>query len=61
MTENPLVEFFPNKIKNKFIFKIKAGYKLESLTPERLRLLASTKKVVDKDKNGETVPKLEPV
>ena len=61
LTENPPVEFFSNKIKNRFIFKIKAGYKLESLTPETMRLLASTKKVVDKVKNGETVPKLEPV
>ena len=29
------------------------------LTPETMRLLGSTKKDVDKDKNGETVPKLE--
>ena len=61
LTENPPVEFFPNKIKNRFIFKIKAGYKLESLTPETMRLLVRTKNVVDKVKNGETVPKLEPV
>ena len=31
------------------------------LTPETMRLLGSTKKVVDKDKNGENVPKLESV
>ena len=41
------------------IFKIKAGYKLELLTPKTMRLLGSTKKVVGKDKNGEIVPKLE--
>ena len=29
------------------------------LTPETMRLLGSTKKVSDKDKNGENVPKLE--
>ena len=28
------------------------------LTPETMKLLGSTKKDVDKDKNGETVPKL---
>ena len=61
MTENPPVEIYPNKIKNRIVFKIKAGYKLELLTPETMRLLGSAKKVVDKDKNGEIVPKLESV
>ena len=32
---------------------------MELLTPETMQLLGSTKKVVDKDKNGENVPKLE--
>ena len=36
-----------------------AGYKLELLTPETMRLLGSTKKDVDKDRNSENVPKLE--
>ena len=31
------------------------------LTPETMRLLGRTKKVVDKDKNGENVSKLESV
>ena len=31
------------------------------LTPEKMRLLESTKKDVDKDKNGENAPKLESV
>ena len=31
------------------------------LTLETMRLLGSTKKDVDKDKDGENVPKLEPV
>ena len=61
MTENPPVEIYPSKIKNRIVFKIKAGYKLELLTPETMRLLGSAKKVVDKDKNGENVPKLESV
>ena len=61
MTEDPPVEIYPNKIKNRIVFNIKTGYKLELLTPETLRLLGSTKKVVDKDRNGEIVPKLESV
>ena len=58
MTENPPVQIYPNKIKNRIAFKIKTGYKLELLTPETTRLLGSAKKVVDKDKDGEIVPKL---
>ena len=38
---------------------MKTGYKLELLTPETMRLLGSTKKDVDSDKNSENVPKLE--
>ena len=37
------------------------GYKLGLLTPETMKLLGSTKNVVDKDKNSENVPKLESV
>ena len=61
MTENPPVQIYPNKIKNRFVFKIKTGYRLEFLTPETMKLLGSTKKDVDKDKDGEIVPKLESV
>ena len=50
-----------NKIKNRNVFKIKTGYKLELLTPETMKLLGSAKKDVDKDKNGENAPKLESV
>ena len=59
LTENPSVQIYPNKIKNRVIFKIKTGYKLELLTPEMMKLLGSTKKDIDKDKNGENIPKLE--
>ena len=59
LTENPPVQIYPNKIKNRIVFKIKTGYKLELLSPETMKLLGSTKKDVDKDKNGEDVPKLE--
>ena len=61
LTENPSIQIYPNKIKNRIVFKIKNGYKLELLTPETMKLLGSTKKVVDKDKNGENVPKIESV
>ena len=61
LTENPPVQIYPNEIKNRIAFEIKTGYKLELLTPETMKLLGSTKKVVDKDKNGEIVPKLESV
>ena len=61
LTENPPIQIYPNKIKNRIVFKIKTGYKLELLIPETMRLLGSAKKVVDKDKNGENVPKLESV
>ena len=59
LTDNPPVQIDPNKLKNRIVFKIKTGYKLELLTSETMKLLGSTKKVVDKDKNGEHVPKLE--
>ena len=59
INDNPSIKIYSNKIKNRIVFKIKNGYKLELLTPETMKLLGSTKKVVDKDKNGENVPKLE--
>ena len=59
LTENPPV--YQNKVKNRIVFKIKTGYKLELLTPETMKLLGSTKKDVDKDKDRENVPKLESV
>ena len=61
LTENPLVQIYLNKIKNRIVFKIKNGYKLELLTPETMKLLGSTKKDINKDKDGEIVPKLESV
>ena len=35
LTENPPVQIYVNRIKNKIVFKIKTGYKLELLTPEK--------------------------
>ena len=56
-----LTEIYPNKIKNRIVFKIKTGYKLGLLTRETMKFLGSEKKEVDKDKDGENVPKLESV
>ena len=62
LTENPPVQIYPNKIKEYgVVFKIKTGYKLELLTNETMKLLGSAKKDVDKDKDGEIVPKLESI
>ena len=59
LTEDPPVRIYPNKTKNRIVFKIKTGYKLELLSSERMKLLGSTKKDADQDKNGEDLPKLE--
>ena len=42
-------------------FKIKDGCKLELQTPETMELFGSTKKSIDKTKNGENVLSLEVV
>ena len=61
LTENPSIQIYPNKIKNRIVFKIETGYKLELLSPETMTLLGNTRKDADKDKNGEDVPKLKSV
>ena len=61
LTRNPPVQIYPNKIKNRIVFKVKTGCKLELLSSETMRLLGNTKKDVDQDKDGEDVPKLESV
>ena len=53
------MQIYPNKIKNKIVFKIKTRYKLELLSLETMKLLESANKDVDQDKDGEDVPKLE--
>ena len=61
IVDNPPVQIYVNKIKNRIVFKIKIGYKLELLTEEKMQLLGSSEKVIDKNKNGELVPRLETV
>ena len=60
-TENPPVQIYPNKIKNRIFFKTKTGYKLEQLTRETMKLLGSPKKDVGQDKNSKETQKLESV
>ena len=48
-------------MKNRIVFKVKTGYKLELLSAETMKLLRSTKKDADKDKDGEDVRKLESI
>ena len=45
-------------MKNRIVFKIKTGYKLELLSEETMPLLGSSKKDIDQNKNGEIVPRL---
>ena len=59
LAENPPIQSYKNKIKNRVVFKVKAGYKLELLSSEMMKFLGSAKKYVDKDKDGEDVQKLE--
>ena len=61
ITENPPVQIYLSKIKNRIVFKIKTGYKLELLSPEMMKLLGSTNKDLDRDKDGADVPKVESV
>ena len=61
LAKNPPIQIYPNKIKNRIVFKIKAGCKLELLSLETVKLLGSTKQDDDKDNDGEDVPELESV
>ena len=63
LTENPPIQIYPNKIKNRIVFKVKRGYKLgsiETIREYKMQLLGSTKKV-DICKDREDVSKLESV
>ena len=51
----PILIYANNGI-NRIVFKIKTGFKLESLSEETMKLLGSTSSTIDKDKNSDTVP-----
>ena len=61
IADNPTVQIYVNEIKNRIVFQINTGYKLELLTEETMQLLGSSKNVIDKNKDGEIVPRLETV
>ena len=50
-----------NEIKNRIVFKINTGYKLELLTEETMQLLGSSKKIIENNKDDEILPRLEAV
>ena len=56
--ENAPILIYANTINNRIVFKIKSGYKLELVSKETMKLLGSTKDIIDAEKNGENVPKL---
>ena len=54
--ENSPVKIYSNNIKNRIVFKIKTGYKLELLTNETMKLLGDGPII---DKNSTNLPQLE--
>ena len=59
--ETAPILFYANTINNRIVFKIKTGYKLGLLSKETMKLLESTKDIIDSHKNSENVPRLENV
>ena len=66
--ETAPILIYANTITNRIVFNIKTGYKLELLSKETMKLLGSTKDIIDDtkdtidaDKNSENVPRLENV
>ena len=49
------------RINNRLMFKTKDGLKVELQMPETMKLFASKKHLIDKTKDGETVPSFEVV
>ena len=53
LTAIPPIHIYINRIIIRLVFNIKVGYKLESQTPETMKLFGSTKKLIDKKKKKE--------
>ena len=58
---NHLIHIYIKKINNRLVFKIKDRHKLELQTAETMKLIGSTKTLVNKIKNGRNVLSLEVV
>ena len=56
--ENFSIRIYVNKIKNRIVFKIKTGYKLELLRNETVEFLRGGP-IIDKDNNSSNLPKSE--
>ena len=61
LTTIPPIHIFINRINDRLLLKIKDGYKLELQMPETIKLFGSTKKLIDKTKNGEKILRFEVV
>ena len=59
--ENAPILIYSDTKNNRIVFKIKRGYKLKLLSKETMKLLGSTKYIINSDKNSENVPRLENV
>ena len=46
LTKNPPIQIYPNKTKNRIVFKIKTGCKLELLTPETMLIKIKVKMLI---------------
>ena len=44
--------------RNRTTFRVKAGYSLKLLTPEKMKFLGYTKNKITKDKNGQNLSHL---
>ena len=58
MIDSPPISIYVNKIENSITFRIKAGYYLELLRADIIKLIGGTISKITKDKNGENVPHL---
>ena len=57
--ESPIL-IYPNEVKNRIVFKIKTGYKLQLLTKETQKLLGDGP-LTDKNKNSKNISQLDKV
>ena len=59
VVDNPPIRIAINEIENRIAFKTKAGYYLELLTPETMKLLERTECKITNHESGENVLRLE--